>query len=112
IFPYSDFMLSSAMNKDTARKHLQFLERQILPKISGESFIYEQSKSTRKRKQEAVIKLSEMADKMEEYGQKNKDLIEFYASSTGKLVHFCYHFDYQQVEEAVKDMIQLLKAVK
>jgi len=108
----SSFVLSSAMNKDTARKHLQFLERQILPKISGESFIYEQSKSTRKRKQESINTLSEMSDRMEEYGQKNKDLIEFYAASTGKSVHFCYHFNYDQVEVAVKEMIQLLKSVK
>jgi len=100
------------MNKDIARKHLRFLEREILPKVSGESYIYEKSKSTRKRKQESISILSEMSDNMEEYGQKNKDLIEFYAASTGKSVHFCYHFNYDQVEAAVKEMIQLLKSIK
>ena len=100
------------MNRERARRHLQFLEKQVLPTIVGETFIYAKSKSGRKRKQGSVTLLIEAAEKMEAYAQQNKDLVELYALATGKSVHLCYHFPYESVERDVQEMIDVLHVIR
>ncbi|RZF57884.1 hypothetical protein [Sphingobacterium corticibacterium] len=99
------------MDKETAKKHIIFLEENIMQLSKGNTYTYRNSKNKRNIK-EAEDKLERAIELAKRYFDSNTDLYDFLARIWNTSIDYIDYFEIDHIENDTKYLIGKLKEVE